>query len=79
MLLSRAILIDCDLTFNYHKQKGGENMKGDLEYYLNLIVPQPLESDEYVKMLLIHAETEIATKKFVQTFEEIEEIIDKYK
>ena len=58
-------------------------MNKNLEDYLKLVIPQPLEDNEYIRLFFKIAEPkkDAPSKfvRFVQTFEEVEEMINKYK
>lgn len=59
------------------------NLNKKLEDYLNLVVPQPLEEHEYIRLWfkIANPSTDKASNfaRFVKTFEEVEELINKYK
>ena len=54
-------------------------MDSTLSNYLNLVIPQPLDEDEYIRLLLLKPEDEGSKVIYVKTFEEICESINKYK
>lgn len=53
-------------------------MNKDLEDYLKLIIPQPLDFDEYIYVFASKTEG-IPKQNFVQSFEEVNDLIQKYK
>ena len=58
-------------------------MNKNLEDYLKLVIPQPLDDNEYIRLFFKIAEPkqDAPSKfvRFVKTFEEVEEMINKYK
>lgn len=53
-------------------------MNKGLENYLELIIPQPLEFDEYIYVFASKPEG-IPIQKYVQSFEEVSDLIQKYR
>ena len=53
-------------------------VKKELEDYLNLVIPQPLEENEYIRLLMISTKTEIPKVLYLKTFEEVSEAIKKH-
>lgn len=56
-------------------------MNKSLENYLKIIFPQPLETNEYIRLMLQFAKAGNAAVsiKYVKTFEKVQEIVGKYK
>ena len=54
-------------------------MKQELENYLKLILPQPLQEDEYIRLLLLKANDGTPKCLYVKTLEDVSNAIDTYK
>ena len=54
-------------------------MNEKLQNYLNLIIPQPLEKDEYIRLVLRFKKDGTIIIKHTQTFDDVEDIVNKYK
>ena len=65
------------------KKEVRKKMNKTLENYLNVVIPQPLEADEYIRVMRIYTNYEknkpFPTIHYVKTFEEVDEIVKKYK